>query len=1134
MKNRYIKLIFGLFTFIIVGNIQAQDNRTIDTKVADILAQFPTKNYKHSDELSQKIIDLGEAGFTHFVKLLVPQGKGNDTKVRYALESLAVFAGRPGSEENSNFVEKSLLKAIEGSSNNEVKLFLIRRLNYCASDVSLPVLGNLISTETVTSGAIGVITSVGSSLAGGTLLKHINNSNPKIQQQVVQAIGTIKYRGSLPEVTNLVASSNIVVKNTALYALAKIAAPESKEILYKAAKMSHFKVDEGNATVSYLEYAKNLGLNGQKELSKTVCKEIIENTKFNEQLHIRSAAYSVLSDNFGNSITPLLIKEAKKTSDKKYLKSLLNYATNEMTTKNLYSWIKTFKKLSDDNKGVLLSTLAKRKESKVFSKVILPSLESKNVVLRIEAIKALAIHKKGDALPFLINTLKTATSKEELKAIKEAFLRTMDAKSSDRLVAEFSNLSEDSKVIAIQLLGAKRATQHFNLVFKLASGTDKKLQEAAYNSILNVSTAKNTNQLIQLLNSAVDDVNIQTLQSALSSVIASDFSGKSKGLLIEAFKSGNSQVKLLPVFPVLNSKEGLDIIKAELTSTNPENKKAAINALLLWKSEDVLPYLYEFINKRNEDVDKVFVAYLDKVKVSLAPDDQKLLLIRKLVPHAKSTFQISQLIKSSGTVKTFLSLVFVSEYIETKEVSSDAMNAVISIILPSPGESIKFKGDFVKTLTNKVIQNLSGPDSQYIKIDLKEFLEKMPKGKGYVSIFNGKDLSGWEGLIKNPIARAKMSKKELKKAQKTANDQMLKEWFVKDGVIGFKGEGYNNICTIKDYGDFEMIVDWKITNGGDSGIYLRGTPQVQIWDIARVNVGAQVGSGGLYNNKMNERIPLTVADNPINDWNTFRIKMVGERVTVYLNGVLVTNNVTLENYWERTLPIFTREAIELQAHGEDLGFRNIYVREIVSGDNLLNKKEKEAGFKSLFNGRDLDQWIGNKKDYFVENNEIMVMPKQGGHGNLYTAEEYSDFNFRFEFKLTPGANNGLGIHAPLKGDAAYLGKEIQILDNTAAIYKNLKPYQYHGSVYGIIASKRGYLKPVGEWNSEEVIVKGNQIKVILNGVVIVDGNMKEASKNGTADHKNHPGLNRTKGHIGFLGHGSELQFRNVRIKDLKE
>jgi hypothetical protein len=331
-----------------------------------------------------------------------------------------------------------------------------------------------------------------------------------------------------------------------------------------------------------------------------------------------------------------------------------------------------------------------------------------------------------------------------------------------------------------------------------------------------------------------------------------------------------------------------------------------------------------------------------------------------------------------------------------------------------------------------------------------------------------------------------------------------------------------------------MIVDWKITNGGDSGIYLRGTPQVQIWDIARLDAGAQVGSGGLYNNQKNERIPIEVADNPVNEWNNFRIKMVGERVTVWLNGVLVTDNVALENYWDRKSGIFAKEAIELQAHGEDLGFKNIYVREISSGDNQLTEEEQKEGFKSLLNGKDLDHWIGNKTDYIFESNELKVRPKNGGYGNLLTAAEYSDFNFRFEFKLTPGANNGLGIHMPLHGDAAYEGKELQILDNTAAIYANLKPYQYHGSVYGIIAAKRGYLNPVGDWNSQEVIVNGDNIKIILNGTVIVDGNMKEAAKNGPKDGKSHPGLKRNNGHIGFLGHGASLEFRNIRIKNLSK
>ena len=124
----------------------------------------------------------------------------------------------------------------------------------------------------------------------------------------------------------------------------------------------------------------------------------------------------------------------------------------------------------------------------------------------------------------------------------------------------------------------------------------------------------------------------------------------------------------------------------------------------------------------------------------------------------------------------------------------------------------------------------------------------------------------------------------------------------------------------------------KITKDGDSGIYLRGTPQVQIWDTSRTDVGAQVGSGGLYNNQVNPSKPLKVADNPVGDWNTFRIMRTGEKVSVWLNGELVVDNVTMENYWDRKIPIFPKGSIELQAHGTDLAFRDIYVREISEKD----------------------------------------------------------------------------------------------------------------------------------------------------------------------------------------------------------
>lgn len=201
--------------------------------------------------------------------------------------------------------------------------------------------------------------------------------------------------------------------------------------------------------------------------------------------------------------------------------------------------------------------------------------------------------------------------------------------------------------------------------------------------------------------------------------------------------------------------------------------------------------------------------------------------------------------------------------------------------------------------------------------------------KGFTALFNGKDLTGWKGLVADPIKRAKMSKDELAAAQKKADDSMRAHWSVENGALVFDGKG-DSLCTAKDYADFELFVDWKIEAGGDSGIYLRGSPQVQIWDPAHANVG----SGGLYNNQKGPSQPLVVADNPIGQWNSFRIRMLDEIVSVWLNGKLVVDNVVLENYWDRKQFIFPTGQIELQNHGSRLEFRNIYVREIVTADEV--------------------------------------------------------------------------------------------------------------------------------------------------------------------------------------------------------
>ncbi len=245
------------------------------------------------------------------------------------------------------------------------------------------------------------------------------------------------------------------------------------------------------------------------------------------------------------------------------------------------------------------------------------------------------------------------------------------------------------------------------------------------------------------------------------------------------------------------------------------------------------------------------------------------------------------------------------------------------------------------------------------------------------------------------------------------------------------------------------------------------------------------------------------------EWNHFKLTVVGDTASLEINGSKAWKTSGLQN---------ADGYIGLQSEvdgGGQFEFRNFELTDL--------------DFKPLFNGKDLSGWQGDTAGYSVEDGAL-VCRKDGG-GNLFTDSQHADFSFRFDFKLTSGGNNGVGIRTPTKGDPAYVGMEIQILDDSADRYRSIQPWQAHGSIYGVVAAKHGFQRPVGEWNHEEIIARGRQIVVILNGTTIVDANIDEASREKTLDGKPHPGLARADGHIGFLGHGARIEFRNMRVKD---
>ncbi len=416
---------------------------------------------------------------------------------------------------------------------------------------------------------------------------------------------------------------------------------------------------------------------------------------------------------------------------------------------------------------------------------------------------------------------------------------------------------------------------------------------------------------------------------------------------------------------------------------------------------------------------------------------------------------------------------------------------------------------------------------------------------GFVALFNGRDLTGWRGgdtydprkLRALPEAERTALLRKWTASMTGVNPQTGKpHWHVENGELVNDGLGAY-ATTEQDYGDFELLVEYKTVPGADSGIYLRGVPQVQIWDSTdqgKFSLGADKGSGGLWNNSPGApgKDPLVRADRPFGEWNRFRILMVGARVSIWLNDLLVVDHARLENYFDRATPVPPRGPIQLQTHGGEIRWRNLFLREIPPDEaNRLLATRCSAGFRPLFNGRDFSGWSGAVNSYEIRDGALQCKPGQGG--TLFTVEEFGDFVVRLEFKLPRGGNNGLALRYPGQGAAAYAGMcELQVLDDDyeKATGDAIDPRQAHGSVYGMIAAHRGYQRPIGEWNFQEVTVRGSRITVELNGTVILDGDV--AGVKDFLGNRPHPGKDRLRGHFGFAGHNDPVAFRNLFLKPL--
>jgi HEAT repeat protein len=1143
--------IIGAFLFICSAVAQLPTNRTVQTIIADALAQLPGVQQTNYLNLMKDLVVTGEEGILNLTSRLNAPGKGSNASVEYALSGISHYVSGTGDENLRTVVSNAYMKALNATDVIENKQFIITQLQIVGKDEAVDALAPLLGSPELSDNVARVLATIKTEKAEKALQMALLSKAGTIETQrnIVQAIGEARVGGAEELLLGLLSTGDDeTLKKDVFYALGRTGGEVSMKTLYAAAEKVGFGYDKTNATEAYITLLKNPSFKPEdiqkaannllnkatkamQNQTRIAALEILLNIQKDNGLKILQTALKDPCPEYRNAALNSFSPYANEKSYTMLLKSLPK--ANFEVKADIYNWLCREAKCQD--KAKLLQSL-----NPVLIKTtvqgIVKDLNSNDSDLKQAAGKTLLL-TGGDAAISALAKLLASSDVKDVEFGKNLLSSAKGNISSD--VAEaLKTASDKGKIAGIELLSIRKSTQNLNVVLSLIQSGSPEVKTAALKALKSLVTVNDLETLASMGESA-DKQDVPYIQQAGIAALSSLPVTQQIDYIKEGMnRSGNR--KYLYYLPLASTgdPQAISLIKEGFSSSDKDVRDAAFDALLSWSGKDAAELIYDICKKpsASEYFDRALDVYVRKISNLALTGENRLIFLRKAMEIAKTDAQRNEILKQIGQTGTYLALLYAGEFLDQPALKENAAQAVMSIALNHK----EYTGENVITLLNRASAALSNPDADYQRQSIKKHLDEMPKEKEFVSLFNGKDLTGWKGLLvapnDNPLKRAQLKPRELAKAQAIADEKMHKEWVVENGALTFLGHG-NSLATEKQYGDFEMYVDWNLDPAGpeaDAGIYLRGTPQVQIWDIARTNVGAQVGSGGLYNNKIHPSKPLKLADNKLGEWNTMYIRMIGDRVTVKLNGELVVDNVILENYWDGNLPLPSIEQIELQAHGSKVYYRNVYIRELERQKPFeLSTQEKREGFQILFDGTNMYEWVGNMTDYQLEDGCISVRPTHSFGGNLYTKKEYANFAFRFEFQLTPSANNGVGIRAPLEGDNAYNAMEIQILDCEHPAYKDIMPYQHHGSIYGIIAAKHGAMKPVGEWNEEEIYADGDHIRVTLNGVVILDANIREAAKDGAIDHKQHPGLFNKSGHIGFLGHGSELKFKNIRIKELK-
>ncbi len=858
-------LLLSAVLFAVSGAAGAQDVRTIETKVADLLAKMPAKDQEHLNALMEEMYSLGARGTSLICEQVIQAGTGDDSRARYAVSSLTGYLSKGSDMAKKKVWEEQCLDFIRSAVSYEVRTFFIRQLNLIGSDAALEVLKPFVTHEVMCSDAVMALEAIGTAKAQEMLASALDADICPCAGQIMDALAMKGYGQALPGYIRWYEKGSQPEKSAALLALAGSGNEEALPVLMKAAEDAGYKWEPTGSVSALLFYARQAGLAGEVRTMEKITSLVISKSTTPETANQRLAAMSVAVAVKGEDALPMLL-DAINDPDIAIRGGVIRLATQIPGEDVTKKWINRYQKVRPEAKPEILFMLGERGDALAVP-LLHKALNERSHDISSEAVSALAKIQGNKAVDPLLAWILKYDSEEGHWAAANSLMTILDKDNIGKVAASLPASMGHATVTLIWLLGWSGNHDYFKTVLPYVESDDPGVRAAALTALKNVAGYSDQETLIRMLVTTTERAEITEISNAITSAsMRGNGTGGRSDVILTALDKGADRIKLIPLLTVTAGDEALQRVVREFENGSAEIRDVCFDALAHWPEPSAAAALFDICASGNKTYERpAFDAYLRMVSAADMTPERRILLLKKIAPWALAPDARAEMIAVAGTQKIQPALFFVSAYLADSS-------------------------EVVRTAAGDAIDNLG-----------------LPPAEKFVSLFNGKDLSGWKGLVGDPVSRAAMKPAELAKQQKEADKRMTENWSVRDGMIWFTGAGAN-LCSANDYGDFELFVDWRITKKGDSGIYLRGSPQVQIWDTSRTEVGAQVGSGGLYNNQVNPSKPLKVADNPVGEWNTFRIIMTGEKVSVWLNGEPVTDDVTLENYWNRATPNFRKRS----------------------------------------------------------------------------------------------------------------------------------------------------------------------------------------------------------------------------------